>query len=73
MTDSNNNRPGFRPAVLTSKEAAIYLGFKSTRTLENWRHGGTGPKFVQFADRTIRYTLKDLDNFILERTQEPTK
>lgn len=47
---------------LSTKEAALYTGF-SPRTLINWRNKGIGPKFNKVG-RSVRYNVKDLDNFV---------
>jgi hypothetical protein len=55
--------PGIPPAELyrqmTTVEAAKYLGVP-TRNLEAMRQTGTGPLFVRFSARSIRYRLIDL-------------
>jgi len=49
-------------ALLTQDEAAEYLRTPS-RTLENWRLRGGGPKFVKFG-RRVFYRQGALDSFI---------
>jgi len=46
-------RVSFSPA-LTPKQLAAVLGV-STSVLQTWRALGTGPKFVKFSRRTVRY------------------
>jgi len=47
---------------LTTVEAAQYLNLKPS-TLEVWRCQGRGPRFVRLG-RSIRYRVKDLDEFM---------
>lgn len=58
------------PALLTTREAAEYLGF-SPRTLEYWRSQAAGPAFSRIGGgaRGVRYRVADLDAFIAARTQ----
>jgi predicted DNA-binding transcriptional regulator AlpA len=46
--------PGFEP-LLTPAQCARLIGV-STSTLQTWRALGTGPQFVKFSRRTVRYT-----------------
>jgi hypothetical protein len=70
---SNMNRWGFwklvrihRP-LLTTKDAAIYLGMKQ-RTLESWRDLGKGPGHLQMG-KFIRYHIDVLDGWITTLSQ----
>lgn len=47
--------------MLTTKDAANYLGLKKS-TLEAWRCHGGGPVFHKFG-KAIRYDQTDLDAF----------
>lgn len=51
---------------LTVEEAARVLCV-SVKTLEAWRRLGKGPMFVKLG-RSVRYTMRDLDQFTRERT-----
>ena len=51
---------------LTVEEAAQVLCV-SFKTLEAWRRLGKGPVFVKLG-RSVRYTMRALDQFTLERT-----
>lgn len=51
---------------LTAEEAAQVLCV-SVKTLEAWRRLGKGPMFVKLG-RSVRYTMRALDQFTLERT-----
>ena len=54
------------PAVLTTEEAAIYLGL-SPQTLANWRVRGLGPVYLRLGSPgrpRIVYLPEDLDAFL---------
>lgn len=51
---------------LTVEETAHLLCL-SVKTLETWRRLGKGPVFVKLG-RSVRYTMRALDEFTLERT-----
>ncbi len=56
------NANGGKHTLLTTKDAAIYLGV-SKGTLDNWRISGQSPPFVKIGTR-IQYCLEDLDAWI---------
>lgn len=58
----------FRPALLTRKEAAIYLGV-SERTLAIWKCTGRYSLPVIKIGRLAKYRKADLDAFIESREQ----
>ncbi len=59
-----------RPALLTTEEAAAWLGI-SPFTLAHWRSEGLPhPPAVQLGRRALRYRVADLEAFI-ERQLEP--
>jgi len=49
--------------LLTTKEAAVYLGM-SEAFLERDRWAGAKIPFIKIGSRTVRYRLCDLDNHI---------
>lgn len=51
---------------LTVEDAAEFLCV-SVKTLEAWRRLGKGPMFVKLG-RSVRYTMRALDQFTRERT-----
>ena len=53
--------------LLTTQEAAQLLRLKPC-TLDRWRHTGNGPKFVKVGGRAVRYLRKDLEDFLVHRT-----
>lgn len=57
--------------LLNEHDAAELLGY-SVRTLQKWRVVGGGPKFVKVSARSIRYRVKDLLDWIAERTISST-
>jgi len=55
--------------LMTTQEAAMYLGL-NTKTLNNWRYAQkTNLKYIKLGG-AIRYSQKDLDDFIAENTKE---
>jgi hypothetical protein len=50
-------------ALITPADAAARLRVRP-RTLEFWRARGHGPRFVRLGEKTIRYTIADLDAFV---------
>jgi excisionase family DNA binding protein len=58
-----------RERAVTELEAATFLGL-SVATLRQWRHRGTGPRFMRFG-RAVRYLLSDLDEFVRQSTVTP--
>ncbi len=61
-TNVKANRQKYQSDLMTTKEAAHYLG-TSEGTLPIWRHRGVGPEFVRIG-RNIRYRRSALDDFI---------
>lgn len=52
--------------LLTPREAAELLAV-AERTLADWRYRGTGPSYVAYSGRCIRYRRDDLDAWVEER------
>jgi predicted DNA-binding transcriptional regulator AlpA len=62
--------PGSLPSMLTSPQAAGFLGI-SPQTLRKWRCDGTGPRFVRLGTgRRSRaaYRLEDLQAWLEARS-----
>lgn len=66
-----NLADGSMTGLLTTAEAAYYLGF-TARMLQARRIKGDGPQFVQISKRAIRYRLEDLDAWIVTRLKTST-
>lgn len=45
--------------ILDTKDAAKFLRL-STKTLENWRCRGFGPRFLKLSRKAVRYRVVDL-------------
>jgi len=58
-------------SVLTTKEAADYLGIVSYRTLEKWRRLGKGPRWILLEGNVVGYRISDLDRYLDDATQIP--
>ena len=56
--------------LLTEAETARRLGI-SVSGLRKWRREGQGPRFIRLGSRLIRYSVPDLDAWLLTSTQEP--
>jgi predicted DNA-binding transcriptional regulator AlpA len=48
--------------ILRTHDAARYLGLAAS-TLEKWRLGGGGPRWVRLGRRAVGYPQSDLDDF----------
>ena len=57
--------------LVTTDEAAKYLGNLKANTLEGWRVRGYGPRYVKVG-RLVRYALADLDTYIQAQTRRST-
>jgi len=53
--------------LVDTRTAARFLGM-SQSTLHIWRREGKGPAFYRLGTKTIKYSLKDLTDF-MERVQ----
>lgn len=58
-------RRAFPPNIMTSTEAADYIGCKEV-TLRTWRKDGFGPPYSQPTERTVRYLREDIDAWLKE-------
>lgn len=58
------------PDLMTTKEAAEYLGIKPG-TLEIWRVAGRGPRFCKIG-RLVRYTPSDLTDYVSRNAKHST-
>jgi predicted DNA-binding transcriptional regulator AlpA len=56
---------------LRVKEAAGYTGL-SASTLNKFRLNGHGPRFIKAGPRCVVYAIKDLDEWMAERTHNST-
>jgi hypothetical protein len=56
--------------LMDSIEAAQYIHVH-VRTMEGWRFRGTGPRFLRFSNRVVRYRKADLDAFLQRAAVEP--
>ena len=54
---------------LKDVEAAAFLGVKP-QTMRVWRQKNIGPKFVRVSRNVVRYLVKDLEEFLADRTVE---
>ena len=57
--------------LLTIEEVCEILKVKD-RTLEKWRITGCGPKYVKLTPKLVRYRLKDIEEFIDNKTIQNT-
>lgn len=57
--------------LLSTNQAAEYLGGLKPNTLEIWRVQGTGPAYKKLG-RLVRYSLEDLDAYLEAQTRQST-
>jgi len=57
--------PSPLPRLLTSQEAADYLGCK-LQTLRAWRTQGTGPSYLK-VEKCVRYSMDDLKKYVCQK------
>ena len=57
--------------LLTTKEAALYLGL-SAAFLERDRWAGARIPFVRIGSRTVRYQMESLSNYVLSQIRKST-
>ena len=61
----------FGARLLDTRQAAEALGL-STRTLEDWRLRGVGPRYVRMSPRAVRYRPRELSRWVSEREVQST-
>ena len=57
--------------LVTTEQAAEYLGGLKVNTLEGWRVKGIGCRFIK-CGRLVRYRLEDLDEYLKVQTRSST-
>lgn len=57
--------------LVTTPQAAEYLGNLRPNTLEIWRIQGTGPVYKK-CGRLVRYSVADLDAYLEAQTRRST-
>jgi predicted DNA-binding transcriptional regulator AlpA len=57
--------------LLNTKQAARYLGVSSA-FLERDRWAGAKIPFIKLGTRSVRYRIKDIENFINQRVRRST-
>ena len=70
LIDDQAEGPNTPTVILTTSEAARYLGLAMS-TLNKWRCHGGGPVFVKLG-RAVRYRHEDLDTYISTRSLSST-
>jgi excisionase family DNA binding protein len=60
-----------KPQLLTTEQAAEYLGGLQKNTLEGWRTSGKQLRFVKIG-RLVRYRQSDLDAYLESQTRTST-
>ena len=66
MTEATSTAGGTRTAyqaLLTAAQAAERLSV-TVDTLERWRRGGRGPRFLKLSGTAVRYSPDDLAAFL---------
>ena len=57
--------------LVSTQQAAEYLGGFKPNTLEGWRVQGVGPAYVK-CGRLVRYRVADLDAYLEAQTRRST-
>jgi Helix-turn-helix domain len=57
--------------LISTQHAAEYLGDLKPNTLEGWRTQGVGPTYKKIG-RLVRYSLDDLDSYIVAQSRQST-
>lgn len=60
-----------KPQLLTTPQAAEYLGGLKVNTLEIWRTQGRGIPYIK-CGRLVRYRLEDLEKYLTDQTRSST-
>jgi Helix-turn-helix domain len=60
-----------KQTLLTTPQAAEYLGGLKPNTLEGWRIRGAGPSYKKIGG-LVRYSIGDLDKYIDAQTRTST-
>ncbi|OGI41832.1 MAG: hypothetical protein A2150_00515 [Candidatus Muproteobacteria bacterium RBG_16_64_11] len=58
-------------ALIDEAQAAEFLGL-SIKTLQKWRHTGSGPEFLRLSARCIRYRRRELIEWSTARLKTST-
>lgn len=58
-------------SLVTTEQAAEYLGGLKPNTLEGWRIRGEGPTYKKVG-RLVRYSVVDLDAYLEAQTRSST-
>lgn len=57
--------------LVSTEQAAEYLGGLKPNTIEGWRVRGEGPRYLKIG-RLVRYRIDDLDAYIESRARTAT-
>lgn len=57
--------------LLTTPQAAEFLGGIKPNTLEGWRVRGEGVRYIRIG-RLVRYRLEDLEKYLADQTRSST-
>jgi len=68
---SNDTHPQVGGDLVEEAAAARHVA-RSVRTLQQWRYRGEGPPYIK-AGKAVRYSLRDLDAWLVEHRVEPRK
>lgn len=60
-----------KQSLVTTNQAAEYLGNIKPNTLEIWRVQGTGPAYKKIG-RLVRYSIDDLDAYLAAQSRRST-
>ncbi|MDP1550510.1 MAG: helix-turn-helix domain-containing protein [Nitrosomonas sp.] len=60
-----------KQTLVTTQEAAEYIGGLKPNTLEGWRTQGIGPRYRKIG-RLVRYSTDDLDAYLEAQTRHST-
>ena len=54
--------------LVSTEQAAVYIGGIKPNTLEGWRVRGEGPRYLKIG-RLVRYKTEDLDAYLESRAR----